>query len=167
MDIDFGKAPDADLTVLIIDSDQDSCTVISAYLDRRGIRTHCVASGTEGLAAARSLSPDIILIDPELSHSNGYAIVRLLARRGDCGVVILSRSGEPTDRITGLEVGADDYICKPAATRELLARIRAVHRRASKAATPYRTQIQLPPVRNAAPCVVKRGAKAAMAAIAL
>jgi len=135
MDTNLGAISDPDLTVLVIDSDPESCAVISAYLARRHIQTYCVPSGIEGLAAAQNLAPDVILIDPELSNANGYAIVRLLAQRGAHGVMILSELTDPADRIAGLEIGADDYICKPVAPRELLARIRAVHRRVPRDAS--------------------------------
>ena len=75
--------------------------------------------------------PDAVLLDINLRDTDGPAFVSLLVKAGDCGVIIVSSLVDETDRIVGLELGADDYICKPPVVRELIARVRAVHRRAS------------------------------------
>jgi DNA-binding response OmpR family regulator len=119
----------AALKVLIIEDDKDLSQALSEALESAGMRTACAATGASALILKRSFLPDVALVDINLPDTDGTALLTMLARQGDCGLIIVSGMTEEADRIVGLELGADDYICKPPHPRELLARIRAVHRR--------------------------------------
>jgi two-component system OmpR family response regulator len=129
LDLDGALTPAATLKVLIIEDDEDLGLALGETLQRSGMRTACAINGAEGLALMRSFSPDIALVDLNLPDTDGIGLVTLLAQQGDCGIIIVSGLTDEADRIVGLELGADDYVCKPPHPRELLARIRAVHRR--------------------------------------
>ncbi len=121
----------APLKILLIDSDDENNQLLGAALERSGMRVAYATSGSEGLALKASFQPDAVLLDINLLDTDGPTFVTHLVKSGDCGVIIVSSLVEETDRIVGLELGADDYICKPPAVRELIARVRAVNRRAS------------------------------------
>jgi DNA-binding response OmpR family regulator len=115
--------------VLIIEDDEDVGRALVGTLDRSGITTCWATSGKMGLQHKANFSPDVILVDLSLPDIDGMRLVELLAKLGGYGIIIVSGLTSETDRIVGLELGADDYITKPVHARELLARIRAVHRR--------------------------------------
>jgi DNA-binding response OmpR family regulator len=117
------------LDIALIDSEQSNHSEITEYLKPHGMNTHVFHDGVDALPAIQRLAPDIVLVDPEHSRANGYALIRVLARQRQCGVIIISESSDAADRIAGLEVGADDYVCKPVCNPEFLARIHAVRRR--------------------------------------
>jgi DNA-binding response OmpR family regulator len=119
----------AALKVLIIEDDEELGLALVDMLEHAGMRTARAMDGSNALMLKQSFQPDIVLADVNLPDTNGFALLTLLARQGDCGIIIVSGMTEEADRILGLELGADDYICKPPHPRELLARVRAVHRR--------------------------------------
>jgi two-component system OmpR family response regulator len=117
--------------VLIVDDDRDIRELIAAYLEKNGMRTTLAANGRQMRAALESGAPDLVVLDLMLPGEDGLALCREL-RAGKfraIPVLMLTARGEEVDRIIGLEMGADDYMPKPFAVRELLARIRAVLRR--------------------------------------
>lgn len=117
--------------VLIVDDDRDIRELIAAYLEKNGMRTTLGANGRQLRAALDAAVPDLIVLDLMLPGEDGLALCREL-RAGKfrtIPVLMLTARGEEVDRIIGLEMGADDYMPKPFAVRELLARIRAVLRR--------------------------------------
>jgi two-component system OmpR family response regulator len=115
--------------VMIADSDRQARGMLAAYLSREGFRVTEVANGRALLTAASVGAVDLVVLEPSLPGEDGLALCRELRRRGDVSIVMLSAIGSDTDRIVGLELGADDYLTKPCNPRELLARIRAVLRR--------------------------------------
>ena len=120
--------------VLIIDDDERLAGMVSTYLAGRGFEVSCAPDATAGLAAAAAGGVDAVLLDVMLPDLDGFEVLRRL--RADPGtaalpVLMLTARGEATDRIVGLEMGADDYLPKPFDPRELLARLRAVLRRVS------------------------------------
>jgi two-component system OmpR family response regulator len=121
----------APLKILLIDSNAENNQLLGAALERSGMRVAHAASGGEGLALKASFQPDVILLDLNLEDAAGFSLVSQIAKRADCGLIIVSDLVDEADRVIGLELGADDYICKPPVVRELLARVRAVHRRVS------------------------------------
>jgi two-component system, OmpR family, response regulator len=127
--VDSLLSPSATLKVLIIEDDEALGLALAEGLERSGMRTICATNGAEGLALMRSFAPDIALVDLKLPDTDGIGLVSLLAQQGDCGIIIVSGLTDEADIIVGLDLGADDYVCKPTSPRELLARIRAVHRR--------------------------------------
>jgi len=118
--------------VLIVDDDRDIRELIGAYLQKNGARVSKASGGREMWAVLATEPPDIIVLDITLPGENGLALCREL-RAGQwrtIPILMLTALSDETDRVVGLEVGADDYLIKPFAVRELLARIRAILRRA-------------------------------------
>jgi two-component system OmpR family response regulator len=116
--------------VLIVDDDADIRTLLHDYLERNGYRCVAVADG-RGMFAMLDQSPvDLIVLDLMLPGTDGLTLCRDLRARSDVPVIMLTARGEDTDRIIGLEMGADDYLSKPFNPRELLARIKVILRRA-------------------------------------
>jgi two-component system OmpR family response regulator len=118
--------------VLIVDDDLEIRTLIAAYLEKHGMLATLAAGGRQMRAALEQSSVDLIILDRMLPGEDGLALCREL-RAGKwrtVPVLMLTALGDETERIIGLEMGADDYLAKPFAVRELLARIRAVLRRA-------------------------------------
>ncbi len=118
--------------VLVVDDDRGIRELIAAYLEANGLRVSVAANGRELRAALEAGAPDLIVLDLMLPGDDGLVLCRELraSRHRAVPVLMLTARGEEADRIVGLEMGADDYLAKPFATRELLARIRAVLRRA-------------------------------------
>ena len=115
--------------ILVVDDDADLRTLISDFLRANGLRVDSAADGVEMDARIAAERPDLIVLDLMMPGEDGLSILRRLRKPGGPAVIMLSAMGEDTDRIIGLEVGADDYLPKPCNPRELLARIRAVLRR--------------------------------------
>src|SRR5580704_8302003 len=117
-------------SALIIDDDVELCVMLRDYFQPRGIRLDMQHEGGAGLAAARHHAFDIVILDVMLPGLNGFEVLQKLRRVSNVSVMLLTARGEDKDRIDGLEAGADDYLPKPFNPRELLARMRAIHRRA-------------------------------------
>ncbi len=115
--------------ILVVDDDQGIRDVISEFLGRHGYSVDMAADGREMERAMARRRPDVVVLDMMLPGEDGLAICRRLSRPDGPAVIMLSAMGEETDRIVGLELGADDYLAKPCNPRELLARVRAVMRR--------------------------------------
>jgi two-component system phosphate regulon response regulator OmpR len=127
--------------ILVVDDDPALCELLSDYLGESG---YAVATAGDGKAMRRALArgmPDAIVLDLMLPGEDGLALARELRSRSEVPILMLSARGEEIDRVVGLEVGADDYLAKPFSPRELLARLRALLRRArpSAAGTPAGT----------------------------
>ncbi|MGE3303487.1 MAG: response regulator [Hyphomonadaceae bacterium] len=123
-------------SILIVDDDPELRRLIGEFLTRHGYEVALASDGAEMDAVLARSGVDLIVLDLMLPGEDGLAICRRLAAEGKIPVVMLSAAGEETDRIVGLEVGADDYLPKPCSPRELLARIRAVLRRADARGEP-------------------------------
>ena len=115
--------------ILVVDDDGDLRTLITDFLRANGLRVESAADGAEMDARIAAERPDLIVLDLMMPGEDGLSILRRVRKPGGPAVIMLSAMGEDTDRIIGLEVGADDYLPKPCNPRELLARIRAVLRR--------------------------------------
>ena len=107
---------------------------LAEALAREGWDSEVAATAAEGLELAGELRPELVLLDVMLPDGSGYDVCRELRRRSDVPIIMLTARGEETDRIVGLEVGADDYVVKPFSARELVARVRAVLRRTQRGA---------------------------------
>ncbi|MFN4114141.1 MAG: response regulator [Sphingomonadaceae bacterium] len=122
------------VTLLLVDDEATLREPLAEYLSRQGF----VVCEAESAATARSrlldLRPDLVLLDVMMPGEDGLSLCRHLVETRDIPVILLTARGEATDRIVGLEIGADDYVTKPFEPRELVARIRSVLRRASRAA---------------------------------
>lgn len=117
--------------ILIIDDDSKLRELITEYLSGYGYQVDSHDRGSDVLAAIEKHTPDLILLDYMLPGKDGMEVLREVRGRFDLPIIMLTARGDETDRIVGLELGADDYIAKPFNTRELLARIKAVLRRYS------------------------------------
>lgn len=115
--------------ILVVDDDADLRTLIADFLRANGLRVESAADGAEMDARIAAERPDLIVLDLMMPGEDGLSILRRVRKPGGPAIIMLSAMGEDTDRIIGLEVGADDYLPKPCNPRELLARIRAVLRR--------------------------------------
>ena len=121
--------------VLIIDDDAELGMMLTTFLRGEGLDVRHVTHGEGGLAAIREQLPDAIVLDVMLPDMSGFDVLRAIRAESPVPVIMLTARGEDTDRIIGLELGADDYLPKPFNPRELAARLRAVLRRtASEAA---------------------------------
>jgi DNA-binding response OmpR family regulator len=129
---------------LLIDDDARLGALLAEYLGKHEIDVATAGDGPRGLVALRKSRPDVVLLDLMLPGMDGLDVcrkIRATAEWSDLPVIMLTAKGEDVDKVVGLEVGADDYLAKPFNPRELLARIRAVLRRASPAATPARLRV--------------------------
>jgi DNA-binding response OmpR family regulator len=124
--------------LLMIDDDRKLCRLVATYLEPLGFTVTAVHSGPEGVD--RATAPDAhwhaVILDVMLPGLDGFEVLKRIRARSQVPVLMLTARGDETDRIVGLEVGADDYLPKTFSTRELLARLRAVLRRSATAATP-------------------------------
>ena len=116
--------------VLIIDDDKKHSDLLCAYFKRFGINLVCAGDATEGLRKLNREDPDLLLLDVMLPGKDGFEICREVRKTSDIPIIMLTARGEVIDRVSGLELGADDYIGKPFEPRELVARVQATLRRA-------------------------------------
>jgi len=123
-----------DRTIMIVEDDRDIRSLLADFLAREGFATICAEDGAAMDRALMQARPDLVVLDIMLPGEDGLSICRRLRARGGLPILMLTAKGEEIDRIVGLEIGADDYLPKPFNPRELLARIRAVLRRADGAA---------------------------------
>jgi len=122
--------------VLLVDDEATLREPLAEYLTRQGFLVTAAASAAEARSRLREDKPHIVLLDIMMPGEDGLSLCRHLVESRDIPVILLTARGEATDRIVGLEIGADDYVVKPFEPRELVARIRSVLRRASRAALP-------------------------------
>lgn len=115
--------------VLVVDDDPKIRELLRLYLARDGHQVLFAADGVEALAAAADRTPDLILLDVMLPRVDGLEVCRRLRERGDVPIVLLTARSGDSDKVIGLDLGADDYVVKPFSPRELMARIRAHLRR--------------------------------------
>ena len=131
----------ADTTLLLVEDEPDLVDLLSFSLEQAGYRVESALTGEDGLQAARRLHPDLILLDLMLPGMDGLEVCRSLrstAELRDTPVIMLTARNAEQDIVRGLEIGADDYIAKPFSTPVVLARIKAVLRRAADGAEPKR-----------------------------
>jgi DNA-binding response OmpR family regulator len=116
-------------TILVVEDEPQIAGLVRDYLEHAGFAVLASRDGAAGLALARARRPDAIVLDLGLPRLDGLDVIRALRRESTVPIVILTARGDETDRVAGLELGADDYVVKPFSPRELVARIRAVLRR--------------------------------------
>jgi DNA-binding response OmpR family regulator len=115
--------------ILLVEDEAKISRIIGLYLEQSGFQVVPIFDGAEAIPAFQSQHPDLVILDLMLPHVDGWEICRQLRRTGDIPIIMLTAQGEETDRILGLELGADDYITKPFSPREVVARVRALFRR--------------------------------------
>src|SRR5918997_4672348 len=119
-------------TILMVEDELSITEPLSEALAREGFDTEVAGTVADALELARRVEPDLVLLDVMLPDGSGYDVCRDLRAGSRVPIIMLTARGEETDRIVGLELGADDYIVKPFSAREVVARIRAVLRRAGE-----------------------------------
>jgi two-component system alkaline phosphatase synthesis response regulator PhoP len=115
--------------ILVVDDEQNIINLVTAYLQKEGYEVYPAMDGPAGLKAARTLKPDLVVLDVMLPGMDGIEVLTQLRRESDVYVILLTAKSEETDKIIGLSVGADDYLTKPFSPRELVARVKAALRR--------------------------------------
>ena len=123
-------------TILVVEDEPQIAALVRDYLEHAGFAVLAASDGRAGLALARTRRPDAIVLDLGLPGLDGLDVIRALRRDAGIPIVVLTARGDETDRVAGLELGADDYVVKPFSPRELVARVRAILRRAEAAARP-------------------------------
>jgi two-component system response regulator ResD len=115
--------------ILVVDDEPIVREVLERYLSREGFEVTTAADGPAALTAFKDTSPDLIVLDLMLPRLDGLEVFRRIRERNGTAVIMLTARGQETDRVVGLELGADDYVAKPFSPREIVARVRAVLRR--------------------------------------
>ena len=114
---------------LVIEDDGNIAELLRLYLEKDGFEVGFAADGGEGVEAFRAFAPDLVLLDIMLPVMDGWAVLREIRKAGNTPVIMLTAKSETADKVSGLELGADDYLTKPFEPKELLARVHAVLRR--------------------------------------
>jgi len=124
--------------ILLIDDETKITRTLKLYLEQAGYKTVSVQDGALAIPAFHHERPDLVILDILLPHQDGWEICRQIRSTSRVPIIMLTAQGEETDRIVGLELGADDYIAKPFSPREVVARVRAVFRRTQGQVQPPR-----------------------------
>src|SRR5215218_1405394 len=115
--------------ILVVDDEPRIAEICRDYLERAGFKVTLAANGTDALALARTKRPDLVVLDLGLPKLDGLDVTRALRKHSNVPIIMLTARVEESDKVTGLELGADDYLTKPFSPKELVARVRAVFRR--------------------------------------
>ncbi len=116
--------------IMVVDDDINICELLRLYLSKEGFEPIVVNDGEEAVSRFDTDKPDLILLDIMMPRLDGWQVCRRIRKKSDCPIIMLTAKGELFDKVLGLELGADDYIVKPFETKEVIARIKAVLRRA-------------------------------------
>mgnify|MGYP001766498610 CR=1 FL=1 len=119
-------------TILVADDKANVRNLVREYLEAEGFRVVIAANGREALYTARAEKPDLILLDIMMPEMSGYEFIKVYRKERETPIILLTAKLDETDKVLGLELGADDYVTKPFGMKELVARINAVLRRASR-----------------------------------
>jgi len=123
-------------TILVVDDEAQITQLAQAYLEQGGFKVLTARDGKVALAAARAEKPDLIVLDLGLPGLDGLDVARTVRKDSNVPIIMLTARGEESDKLVGLELGADDYVVKPFSPKELVARVRAVLRRAESDPSP-------------------------------
>ncbi len=137
-------------TILVVDDEPEIVRLVRSYLEQEDYRVVTAYDGEEALYATRHEKPDLVVLDILMPRMDGLEFTRRVRREQDVPIIMLTARADETDRIVGLEMGADDYVTKPFSPREVVARVRAVLRRAQPA------DEQGPPVLRVGPITLDR-----------
>ncbi len=117
--------------ILVVDDDQNICELLRLYLEKEGYKTMAAFDGQQAIDYAKNFEPDLILLDIMLPKFDGWQVCREIRKESNVPIIMLTAKGETFDKILGLELGADDYVTKPFDAKEVMARVKAVLRRAA------------------------------------
>jgi DNA-binding response OmpR family regulator len=118
------------IKIVIVEDEPSISEIVSLYLNRAGYDVSCFSDGTKALDSLTEQLPDLVIVDVMLPDLDGFTLTRKLRDKSDIPIILLTSRREESDRIAGLELGADDYVVKPFSPQELVSRVRAVLRRA-------------------------------------
>ena len=127
--------------VLIVEDDNNIAELLHLYLEKEGFETCVAKDGGKGVEFFRQFQPDLVLLDIMLPVMDGWSVLKKIREDAKTPVIMLTAKGETTDKVSGLEMGADDYIVKPFEMKEVLARIHAVLRRTSPEEEPQEKKL--------------------------
>jgi two-component system KDP operon response regulator KdpE len=127
---------DSKAKLLLVDDDLTLIKALDMYLSRGGYKVHSAANGLEGLRQLFALHPDLVILDVMMPEMDGWETCRRIREMSTVPIIMLTARGQETDRVMGLKLGADDYVCKPFSLKELEARIEAILRRTQTEAKP-------------------------------
>jgi two-component system alkaline phosphatase synthesis response regulator PhoP len=127
-------------TVLVADDEPNLRSLLDSYLTQQGYRVVTARDGDEALAAARQAQPDVIVLDIMMPRMDGLEFIRRFRKEAQVPIILLTARVDESDKVVGLELGADDYVTKPFSPRELTARIGAMLRRADRSGSPNMLQ---------------------------
>ena len=116
-------------TILVVDDEPKITRLVRDYLERAGYGVHVASDGSSALSQARAEKPDMVILDLGLPHMDGLDVTRELRKMSNVPIIMLTARSEESDKLIGLELGADDYMTKPFSPRELVARVKALLRR--------------------------------------
>jgi len=131
-------------TILVVDDEPKIVRLVQGYLEQTGYRVITAFDGSGCLQAFRRHNPDLIVLDLMIPTPDGIEVTREIRKESEIPIIMLTARGEESDKLVGLELGADDYIAKPFSPKELVARVRAVLRRAPSAAARHQTGLGPP-----------------------
>ena len=117
-------------TILVVDDEKNIVQLARLYLDKEGFQVESAFDGAQALEKAKAVRPDLVILDIMMPGMDGLSVAKELRKTSNIPIIILTARGDDVDRIVGLELGADDYVTKPFNPRELVARVKAVLRRA-------------------------------------
>jgi DNA-binding response OmpR family regulator len=120
------------MKILLVDDEKRILEVLEAYLEREGYEIHCADNGIDALKKAKTINPDLIVLDLMLPDISGEEVCRLLRKECDVPILMLTAKSAEDDRINGIVMGADDYLTKPFSPREVVVRVQAILRRVKK-----------------------------------
>src|SRR5262245_27513003 len=115
--------------ILVVDDEPRIAEIARDYLERAGFTVSVAGNGVDALAIARAEQPDLVVLDLGLPQMDGLDVTRALRKRSNVPIIMLTARVDESDKLIGLELGADDYVTKPFSPKELVARVRAVFRR--------------------------------------
>jgi len=127
--------------VLVIDDEENVCELVTLYFEKAGYQVICTGDGREGVEMSKTEKPDLVILDLMLPGVDGLDVCKDIRKASNVPLIMLSARVDEVDRVLGLEIGADDYVTKPFSPRELLARVKAVLRRAAYVPSPDEQQI--------------------------
>ncbi len=129
MSLPIARASSSGALILIAEDENEIAQILAAYLQRSGLRTAHARDGREALDLQHRLKPDLVLLDVQMPGLDGWQVLREVRHRGSTPVIMLTAMDQDLDKLTGLRIGADDYVVKPFNPAEVVARVEAVLRR--------------------------------------
>jgi len=121
--------PDPQKTILIVEDDHKTASLVALYLEKEGFQTVIAEDGLAAVEIVRQRQPDFVILDLMLPKMDGWDVCRAIRRTSDIPIIMLTARDDEVDRVSGLTLGADDYVTKPFSPRELVARVKAILRR--------------------------------------